>query len=187
MKQKRFTKTIALLACCTALYILLCLSGLLDKQKIWQGVPVDYLQEKQQLSLEAGDAYGAVTAGPYYELPAGTYRLKWQIEGDGVNSVHLLDSNDVPISPAVFETIPGTFEGEGYFKLEDTTHNFSIQVDFCDGTWISVHNFRLYSPVYTDHYISLAAIMAAAVLLAFLYESGRLQKDCFQLLSNSLR
>ena len=80
MKKKPFKKTMALLLCCAVMYILLCLSGLLDKQKIWQGVPVDYPQQKQALSLAEGDAYGIMTAGPYYELPAGTYRLKWQIE-----------------------------------------------------------------------------------------------------------
>ncbi|MBR5301224.1 MAG: hypothetical protein IKU38_00130 [Clostridia bacterium] len=177
MKKKPFKKTMALLLCCAVMYILLCLSGLLDKQKIWQGVPVDYPQQKQALSLAEGDAYGIMTAGPYYELPAGTYRLKWQIEGDGVNAVRLIDTNEVEISPARFETVPGAFEGEAVFELKDTVHNFVIQVDFCDGTWISVHNFRLYSPVYTDHYISLAAVMLAVVLLALLHESGRLGQD----------
>lgn len=177
MKLKKYKKTWTLLVCCAALYILLCLTGLLDKQKIWQGVPVDWPQGKHQLSLADGDTYGTVTSGPYTELPAGVYRLKWQIEGDGVNIVRLSDTNEVAIEPAVFETVPGEFEGEGRFELEDTVHNFNIGVEFCDGTWVAVHNFRLYSPVYTDHYISLAAAMAAAVLLAWLYERGWLTRE----------
>ena len=176
MKHKKFAKTWALAACCIFVYSLLCLTGLLDKQKIWQGVPVDYMQGRQQFSLEDGDTYATVTGGPYTELPAGVYRIKWQIEGDGVNVVRLSDSNEVEISPASFETVPGVFEGEGWFELKNTVHNFNIQVDFCDGTWIAVHNFRLYSPVYADHYMTLAAVMAAAVLLAWLHESGRLSR-----------
>ncbi len=177
MKHKKFAKTWLLAICCILLYTLLCVTGLLDKQKIWQGVPVDYMQGRQRFSLENGDAYATVTGGPYTELPAGVYRLKWQIEGDGVNIVHLSDTNEVEITPAGFETVPGAFEGEGWFELKDTAHNFNIQVDFCDGTWIAVHNFRLYSPVYTDHYMTLAAAMAAAVLLAWLHESGRLSRE----------
>ena len=143
MKHKKFAKTWALAACCIFVYSLLCVTGLLDKQKIWQGVPVDYIQGRQLFSLEDGDTYATVTGGPYTELPAGVYRIKWQIEGDGVNVVRLSDSNEVEISPASFETVPGVFEGEGWFELKNTVHNFNIQVDFCDGTWIAVHNFRL--------------------------------------------
>lgn len=177
MKRKKYKVTLGLLVCCMVLYAALCLTGLLEKQKIWQGVPVEYPMGKQTLSLDDGDPYGVVTAGPYTELPPGVYRLKWQIEGDGVNTVRLLCSNEAQISPAVFETEPGAFEGEGYFEIKDTTHNFSIQAEFAGGTWMSVHNYRLYSPVYRDHYISLAALMGAAVLLAWLYESGKLPRE----------
>ena len=95
MKHKKYTRTLLALTGCVLLYILLCLTGLLDKQKIWQGVPVEYMQGRQRLSLESGDAYCTVTGGPYTELPAGVYRLKWQIEGDGVNAVRLSDTNEV--------------------------------------------------------------------------------------------
>ena len=80
MKHRKWTKALVLLVCCVLAYAVLCLTGLLDKQKIWQGVPVEYMQGKQRLSLDAGDAYATVTGGPYTELPAGVYRLKWQIE-----------------------------------------------------------------------------------------------------------
>lgn len=173
---RKYKNTWRLLACFIALYVLLCMTGLPDKQKIWPGVKVEWLQEKHALSLEEGDTYSAVTSGPYEILPAGVYRLKWQIEGDGVNTVRLIATNDVEITPAVFETTPGEFEGEGWFELKNTVHNFSINVDFCDGTWIAVHNFRLYSPVYSDHYISLAILMTAAVLIAWLYEGGKLPR-----------
>lgn len=162
---------------CAALLVLLCLSGVLDKQKIWANVPVEYAQGKQAFSLAEGDAYGPVTSGPYMELPAGTYRIKWQIEGDGVNAVQLSDSNDVPIVPARFETVPGAFEGEAYFELKDTVHNLNISVEFCGGTWMSVHNIRLYSPVYTDHYFTLFALLLLALIAAWMYKSGRLPQS----------
>ena len=173
---RKYKNTWRLLACFAVLYVLLCLTGLPDKQKIWPGVKVEWLQGKSELSLADGDVYSIVTSGPYEELPIGIYRLKWQIEGDGINTVRLMDSNEVEITPAVFETTPGTFEGEGWFEIKDTIQNFNISVEFCDGTWIAVHNFRLYSPVYRDHYISLAILMTAAVLIAWLYESGKLPR-----------
>lgn len=174
MKKQNLLKIWVLAAVCAVLFALLCMTGMLDKQQIWPGVELVYEQDKHVFSLEAGDAYGYVTQGPYTELPAGRYRIKWQIEGDGVNAVQLQCSNDVAIEPFRFETTPGDFEGEAYFTLADTVHNFSIRTEFCDGTWMKVHNFRLYTPVYTDHYFTLAALMLSAVLLAWLHAKGKL-------------
>ena len=128
MRYRGLRKTWILSASCIVLYALLALSGMLNKQKVWPNVSVDYLDGKQSFSLEDGDQYALVTNGPYTEMPAGVYRLKWQIEGDGVNVIRLLNSNEVEISPSEFKTVPGSFEGEAYFELKDTTHNFRIRV-----------------------------------------------------------
>ena len=174
MKNYKLSRTLKLLLCFIVVFASLSAAGLLDKQKIWPGVEIEYMQGKRSLSLEEGDAYATMTGGPYTELPAGRYRLKWQIEGDGVNAVQLKNSNDVAIVPSRFETTPGTFEGEAYFELESAVHNFSICVEFCDGTWITVHNMRLYSPVYRDHAFTLAAWMLFILLLSWLHERGKL-------------
>lgn len=182
VKGRKMRKTWITLAICVSMYILLVLSGLLNKQKIWPAVPVDYLDNKQEFSLEDGDQYGTITNGPYTEIPAGVYRLKWQIEGDGVNVIRLMTSNEIEICPSEFKTTPGTFEGEAYFELKDTAHNFRIATEFCNGTWIAVHNFRLYSPMYRDNYITLAAMILAAVILMWLHESGNLRKTQAEIL-----
>jgi len=174
MRRRGLRRTWLIVGICTGVYILLGLTGLLNKQKIWPNVPVDYQNEKHVFSLSEGDEYGFITNGPYIELPAGTYRLKWQIEGDGENIIRLMDSNEAEIDPAEFRTVPGDFEGEAYFELKDAVHNFRINTEFCDGTWIAVHNFRLYSPVYRDHYITLAALFLFVVLLSYFHECGKL-------------
>lgn len=177
MKNRNLRKAWAIWLVCAVLAVLLSATGMLDKQKIWPNVDLVYEGDKRAFSLEEGDAYGYVTQGPYTELPAGRYRIKWQIEGDGVNAVQLQCSNDVAIEPYRFETTPGAFEGEAYFTLADTVHNFSIRVDFCGGTWMQIHNFRLYSPVYADHCFTILALLAASGLLIWLCGRGKLTPE----------
>ncbi len=177
MNKRKYTRTWTTLLVCGLLFAVLCVTGVLNKQKIWPNLPVEFLQGGGAQSLTQGDEYGRVTGGPYMALPAGTYRIKWQIEGDGVNAVELLCSNDVAITPSRFETVPGDFEGEGVFEIADTTHNFSVDVMFESGTWIKMHNIRLYSPVYTDNYFTVAALMLMLVLGMFFYECGSLTPE----------
>lgn len=150
---------------CLALIAVIFATGILNKQKVWTDVPLDYRDGKTSFSLDAGDAYGNVAAGPYYDLSEGTYRIKWQMEGDGENAIVVTCSNGVEITPSVIQTSAGEWQGEAVFEIKGPAHNVSFGVEFQKGTWMKLHNFRLYSPEYTDHAFTFAALLLVAWLV----------------------
>ena len=153
MRKKGRLETVCLLlaaAFSAAVLLLLFLTPRFDKQKVWADVKLDYAEDKTEFSLSAGDAYGVKSSGPYLDLPAGQYRLKWQIEGDGENEIRLSCSNDATIEPDTLVIPAGSFEGEGAFALRDPVHNLSIGVVFQSGERLRVRGLRLYSPGYKD-------------------------------------
>lgn len=147
-------------------------SGVFSVQKTWTSLDLDFRDGKSAFSLDAGDSYGVVASGPYFDLPAGEYRIKWRIEGDGENLLHLTGSNGVSASPQTFKTTAGGWEGEACFTLPDTAHFFRIDVEFASGTFIRVNNFRLYSPEYTDGAWTFAFLVLFAWLLYMLNLCG---------------
>ena len=96
-RNKKYRVCLLSAAAVLMMMILVWISGVLNTQKIWPDVQLEYQNGKMQYSLEEGDSYGMMTSGPYDDLPAGRYRIKWQIENDGVNRIHLLSSNDAAI------------------------------------------------------------------------------------------
>lgn len=154
-----------LLLICLALIAVIFATGILNKQKTWPDVQLDYRDEKPSFSTEAGDTYGTVASGPYYDLPEGTYRLKWQMEGDGENAIVITCSNGVEITPSVLHTVPGEWQGEAFFEIKGPAHNVSFNIEFREGTWLKLYNFRLYSPEYTDHAFTAAALLLILWLL----------------------
>lgn len=120
----------------------------------------------RELNLDNGDSYGIMTMGPWYNLPAGKYRLKWIIDCDDVNEVHLITQNQARIVPDTFKVNPDHSDSDIYFELLDAAAHLEIKVDFKAGTKINVLDFRMYSPKYRDNQLTFALIMA---LLAFLW------------------
>ena len=158
-------------------------SGVLNTYKVWPDVELEYQGEKKEYSLDEGDSYGIMTGGPYHDLAAGRYRLQWQIEGDGVNRIHLSCSNGTIIEPAVFETVAEEWQGEAVFEIKDAVHNVSIGVEFASGTWMNIYNLRLYSPEYTDDAWTFALIL---IVLWFLFAAdymGWLQENTWRALA----
>ena len=150
-------------------------TGVLDKQKVWTDVRLTEADDAQrEWRIADGDAYGRVGSGPYFDLPVGTYRIKWQIEGDGENRMVLSCSNDAQIIPAEIVLQPGQWEGEAWFEIREHTHSFAINLDFMSGTFLRLYNIRLYTPFYTDCAFTFAAALMALCLLATLYLRGRL-------------
>lgn len=150
-------------------------TGILNRQKVWTDVQLTGADDAQrEWRLADGDAYGRVGSGPYYDLPAGTYRIKWQIEGDGENRMVLSCSNDAQITPAEIVIHPDRWEDEAWFELREHTHSFAINLDFVSGTFLRLDNIRLYTPFYADSAFTFAAVMIALCLLATLYLCGRL-------------
>ena len=120
---------------------------------------------KTRFELAAGDTYGRKNVGPLMMLPAGEYRLKWRVEGDGDNVLHLETTNGVQIEPSQIVTKAGQWEEECRFVLREDAHNFSICVEFVSGTWMQINDFRLYTPVYRDHTFTAAFMIIALYTL----------------------
>lgn len=175
MRRKRSGARIAgLWAACAVLIALVFATGVLQRQRVWPDVELDYTHEQRIWRTEDGDAYGRVGSGPYTELPVGTYRVKWRIEGDGENRMVLSCSNDARITPSEIALEPGVWEGEAWFEVKDPAHNFSINLDFLSGTFMQVHSIRLYTPFYSDHAFTFAAAMLVLCLLLTLHLRGKL-------------
>lgn len=162
---------------CAALITGIFATGILGKYKVWPDVELDCTEEDKIWRTEDGDAYGVVAAGPYYSLPAGTYRIKWQIEGDGENRIVLSCSNDAQITPNEMTIHPESWEEEVQFEIKEHTHSFSINVEFVSGTWMQMHNIRLYTPEYTDNALVASALLIALCVLLTLYLCGRLTEQ----------
>ena len=146
--------------CAVLLIVLLFATGLLNKQKVWTDVQLDHVRENASYSLEEGDDYGVKATGPYYDLPKGTYRVQWQINGDGANVIRFENTTGGEIVPSQVYTEPGKWQGAVDIEIKEPVHNFYISVDFTEGSWMEIYNFRLYSPEYTD-----GAWLAALILL----------------------
>ena len=99
MRTKRWRIAGAWLLC-MAVIAALFLTGILDRQMIWEDMPYQYLRFDQGLVREAGGAgYGVMNGGPGFDLPAGEYRLKWTIESDGDNRMMIVSSNGAQAIP----------------------------------------------------------------------------------------
>ena len=117
--ERRQMSSGALLPICLALIAVIFATGVLNKQKVWPDLQLDYHEDRTSFHLDAGDAHGTVASGPYYDLPEGVYRIKWQMEGDGENAIVVTCSNGVEISPAEIRTIPGEWQGEAEILGEE--------------------------------------------------------------------
>lgn len=115
-----------------------------------------------------------MATGPYMDLPAGRYRIKWWIEADGDNRIRLSCSNDAQITPSEIVIPAGEAQGEAWFDIEEPTHSFSVNVDFLTGTHMTVHSIRLYTPFYKDHAYTFSAVLVLLCILWTLRRTGRL-------------
>lgn len=151
-------------------------TGILDRQETWEDMPYLSMRFDGGLSrdVRAGDAYGAMNGGPGLNLPEGTYRLKWAIEGDGDNRLVITTENGATAVPGEIQLPAGETAGEALFTLEDAAQGVEIVVVFEGGTHIDVADMRLYSPEYRDHAFTFALIAFALCLLYTLHRRGKL-------------
>lgn len=147
-------------------------SGALDRQKTWLGLCNSdvYFTDGAARSTENGDHYGEMTAGPYFQLPPGTYRLRWFIDCDGENAIRLRSENGAEIEPSVIPVHPGEFEGAAFFTIRDAADRFQIVTDFRGGTQIQIYDFILDSPVYHDHALTCLLAAVAFCILWWRYK-----------------
>ena len=164
----------AALALCALMIALAFATGILDRQKtwaemVWSGLT---LKDGASRSLEAGDAYGEVNGGPGFTLPAGAYRLKWMIEGDGENRIEITSGNGAQILPSKIAVNPERVTDECTFEILEAAEDVQIRVSFASGTRMNLLDMRLYCPMYSDHAFTLAALLLGAWLLYALHASG---------------
>ena len=164
-KNRRRSAAFDALIClgAAALIAVIFATGLLNTQKVWPDVSFDHAKGNASYSLAEGDGYGVKATSTSLNLDAGTYRLCWQIDGDGANAIRLGCVTGGEISPSVIHTAPGEWQGEAFFEIKEPVHHFFMQIEFSEGTWMEIYNVRLYTPEYTD-----GAWIASAVILALL-------------------
>lgn len=179
MKRHAVLKTWLPIAIAALIAALAFATGRLDKQQTWVEMAYQYFDFPSGASLTSqdGSGYGVMNTGPGFNLPAGTYRLRWIIEGDGENRILLSAANGARITPSVLKTSPEQRTDEAEFTILDAADGFSIQTEFADGTFIDVIDFRLYSPMYRDHAFSLALVLAAACALWIAHRRGYLTPE----------
>lgn len=175
MRKKRGAIIAGMWVLCALAIAVVFATGVLDRQQVWTDVQLTGADgARHEWRIADGDAYGRVGSGPYTDLPVGTYRIKWQIEGDGENRMVLSCANDARMTPEEIAIEPGVWEDEAWFEIKDPTHSFAINLDFMSGTYLRLDNIRLYTPFYRDSAFTFAAALMALCLLATLYLGGRL-------------
>ena len=155
-----------------ALLMLLCAAvfatGVLTKYPVLEAqVSAMDFPNGTKVSLENGDAYGVVESeGPGHSLAAGTYRLKWFVDGDGENALHLYSRNGVQIEPETVALPAGQFSGEFEFTLESAISGLQLQFEFAAGTYMEIYDVRIYTPGCTDNAFTL---LFASLIVSFIW------------------
>lgn len=164
-----------MLLICLALIAGIFVTGIFDKQKVWTDMPYGLMRfDSLSRDTASGDAYGVMNAGPGLTLPAGQYRLKWDIDADGDNVIRIFSGNGAVIAPQEIHMPAGDRAGESWLTIEQAAENVQIQVDFAAGTRIDVMDMRLYSPVYRDGAFTFAFVMMTLCVLYALHLRGML-------------
>ena len=171
MLNNKKQKALGLLILCAALILVVFYTGILDRQKTWTDMP--YLMQRFDGGLSReGAAYGVMNEGPGLNLPAGTYRVKWMIEGDGDNRLLLTTQNGVKAEPAEIMLPAGQMQGIAEFSLPAAAQGVELLVSYDSGSMIRVDDMRLYSPMYRDHAFTFALLMLAGWALYVLHLCG---------------
>jgi len=171
MTHKGRRRALGIWLFCAALIVIVFVSGVLDRQKTWADMPYTILQFDGGLA-RGGAQYGVMNDGPNLDLPAGTYRLKWGIEGDGDNRLIITTHNGVKAQPDQIAISDENAWGETAFTLPAAAQGVDIQVSYDSGTAIRVAEMRLYSPMYRDHAFTFALLALALCLLYTLVMRG---------------
>ncbi|MBQ7887218.1 MAG: hypothetical protein IJ313_10040 [Clostridia bacterium] len=156
---------------CAALIAAVWITGVLDRQMTWTDMPYLMMRFEDGLNRENTE-YGVMNEGPGLDLPAGEYRVKWMIEGDGDNRLLITTQNGVKAEPAEIALPAGQVQGDAVFTLPAAAQGVDIRVSYDGGTFIRVQDMRLYSPMYRDHAFTFAGVLFAACLLFALQRRG---------------
>ena len=143
---------------------------------------LSFREDKKGFFLEKGDAYGCVTRGPGWTLPAGVYRLRWTIETDAENAIRIVSANGAKIEPEVIPIPANTWTTYAEFTLAEDAERVELLIDFEAGTYLRVQDISLYTPAYTDGTWTLTFLIFGITLLAYLVLSGRMRPQRWDVL-----
>ena len=155
-------------------------TGAMKKPSEFELLNGQYMQlagGKTRYAVADGDAYGALPgemAGLH--LPAGEYRLRWMISGDGDNVLRLKNDDGAAITPDEFVLHADEGEGECVFEIEEACENFAVEIEFASGSYLDVYGLKLYTPKYQDDAFTLLFFAIGASVLYGLLATGRLTR-----------
>ena len=155
-------------------------TGAMKKPSEFELLNGQYMQlagGKTRYAVADGDAYGALSgkmAGLH--LPAGKYRLRWMISGDGDNVLRLKNDDGAAITPDEFVLPANEGEGECVFEIEEACENFAVEIEFASGSYLDVYGLKLYTPKYQDDAFTLLFFAIGASVLYGLLATGRLTR-----------
>ena len=159
MKRRNGWSEWAAFVACLLLSALLLFLKAPGSEKVWTDRSLSWEGKNHAFSLEEG--YGIKSAGPYVNLAAGRYRIKWRIRGDGENAVVFSSSNDARIVPERIVIPADNPEGEAEISLLDPVRSFSLGVEFASGSEMTCEELRLYSPRFADGALTVSALLFA--------------------------
>ena len=174
IKKINWKQAFPVLAVWIVTVLLLC-THYTNKFRIWPDLLTEGIvntEDKTILSIPDGDSYRQLTFSSSLILPPGTYRFQWNLECDGINSLRLFSTNDARISPDTFDFGPGIGK-DVYFTLKDNAEFLRFTIDFKDGTYLKIYNFRLYSPSYNDNRLTLILLASLFSVLWYLHCTGK--------------
>lgn len=156
-------------------------TGVMRKPREFELLSEKYIQfsdGKTRHTLADGDAYGVLKSSMQgLHLPAGTYRLKWIVSGDGDNVLRLKNDDGAQITPDEFVLPSDEGEGEFVFEIEEACENFALEFEFASGTYLDIYDLKLYTPEYQDDAFTLLFFAIGACLLYGLIATGRLTRE----------
>ncbi len=174
MRKMLGNRTCLTVLVCLLLIAAVFMTGVLDRQMTWVDMPYLSMRFDGGRERTAQDGYGAMNRGPGLTLPAGEYRVKWMIEGDGDNRLQIVTENGVAAEPGEFVLPAGQNVGEVVFSMPAAAQGVELKVLFEQGERIVVNDMRLYSPMYRDHAFTFALLAIGVCLLITLGGKGYL-------------
>ena len=171
---------VAAALCCLALFWC---TGLGDSPYAWGDLALDrgvwgmeFAGNKLSFDAQAGECYGAVSAGPHLDLPAGTYSLRYFVETDAENSIEIVSANGAQIEPSRIALHAPGWMAQTEIELKEDAQDLQIVLNFDAGTRFAVHSLKLVSPAYTDRaWLATFAVLGALMVYA-LWLCGGLTK-----------
>ena len=140
-------------------------------QRVWENLQNSRLQFPSGLE-RSGDAYGVMNTGPTLSIGGGRYTIRWDIETDADNVIHITSTNNAAISPSEIVISAGQSQGSAQFTSLDEIYDLQIAVDYQAGSYIRVNRIDLVGHRNTDRLFTLTFVLLAAAALFALSAVG---------------